>query len=325
MKHLHFLSRCSLSWRILFLVVALHVIVLLVFGSVTLLYQTKKKETFFEAPPPQAIQPTRLQYKVSLEKLTRQTQLTRRAPISVDRALVKIQVPEIVMPESPSSPLSQESWRQNHWETNLAFDQKLALPEVDIKWLFGKQVHGQRLGVIWDVSKSMHGYLPIVAKEVRDSFPDATIVLVSGSGITPSGTGQVFPLEKQAQFAGSKIDLHFRNSHYPEAQKLLLSLYSPKTFFIDARLDQATHLAFIHLISEEVDCIYWFADFQDPIDDALLARISEELLREEIQVFTHHPRGEVSGEKSFQRMAQIEQTLLLPSGGGQIRQALAGK
>lgn len=323
MKSLPFHYVQSRLLFVLSIALFIHIIAAVILVTVKIIFPTPDKSNQFHAPPITSIHIPKKEYRIHLEKLKKSMRDRKITPIAVRDLSASLQVP--VIPQLSMEGHFITDISSNLWESDLAFTTDMTLPEVDIKFLFGQSIRSNRLGVIWDVSKSMHRYLPTVLQEIKTNFPNASIVLVSGSGITLQGNGQVFPVSRKSIFSQSKVYKHFNNSSFPAAVEILDQLSSTKTFFTDARLDQATHHAFTHLIDQGVDSIYWFGDFQDPIELALLNDLSKHLLDKKITVFAHHPKGQISGKKTLQHMAMLNNSLLLPSGGNQIQQPLTLK
>lgn len=90
----------------------------------------------------------------------------------------------------------------------------------------GLSVRGERLGVILDVSGSMHRYLDSLRKEIRAGFADAEFREVEGCFLEPVDTSAI-----------------------PD----------PSTVSRDSVMDAIAELVRNH----QVDSIYWFCDLQD--------------------------------------------------------------
>lgn len=185
--------------------------------------------------------------------------------------------------------------------------------------LFGTVVGDKKLGVIVDVSGSMQPYLERVMTEVFDHFPGAEVVLVDGCGMLevnadapPRGRsfrsagrkkrprremegepavvphvvgfdskeGLESPAVGGAGFAGGL------RQNYPRAYETLLRRTGTWIVVGDGA-EAATRLAFEHLAGDRVQAIYWFSDFEDPVETGEGERAAQCVRDNKIDVYLH--------------------------------------
>jgi hypothetical protein len=144
--------------------------------------------------------------------------------------------------------------------------------------LFGKRVEAKKLGVILDVSGSAVPFLPEVLKQIQKDFADATLVLVDGCGMG----GDSKKAEVDALVAG-------------KAKKSVADLWArfmefKKSFYAHGGKGSSHH-AFEKLLEEKVDAIYWFADFADDVDANLAGKLTDELSEKQVKVYLHSFAG----------------------------------
>jgi hypothetical protein len=149
-------------------------------------------------------------------------------------------------------------------------------PGVTAKEIFGMQVKAERIAVVLDCSGSMLGVLEPVIAEILTSFPNAIIVGAQGCPIFPMSR---YPIDTRldsidsTQDSGAKF---LRNSLSYEQQKT--ALWAPRGPG-GALVEQAN--------GGLVQAIYWFADFQDPVDTKGMNEITEALVRAGVRLYVH--------------------------------------
>jgi hypothetical protein len=191
-----------------------------------------------------------------------------------------------------------------------------------------------RVAAILDMSRSMAPHLSRVVGELDRVAHGSPIVLYSGCGVgapPPHLTLEHTPMEARQHtksfevfwrgahrvrppppLPGMTAEPPKRHSFAPEPVPLA-EVYTelvtrPSTFYVRY---QGIGQAWISLLVEEVrhvETLYWFSDFQDPVDDRQLAAVLANLKRRKQRLFIH------PAEKgpSFDRVRLL---LALPSGG----------
>ena len=218
--------------------------------------------------------------------------------------------------------------------------------------LFGVEVKAKKLGVIMDISKSMQKYLPQLTTEIFEKFPDADVIFTNGGGMVDwavalkrfnddveekrkkakeSNKDFIGPtkLEKPAlvrftgsgasdwvPVRGSKINhdsYRGMKEDYPEIYEKLKN--RGNSWFISSYQDaNGVYLAFQELIQRKVDAIYWFTDFQCPVEGQEADRVAAAIGENQIEVILHSPRGlpQPSSLKQAEPWAMRIQAKLVP-------------
>jgi hypothetical protein len=147
---------------------------------------------------------------------------------------------------------------------------------VSAKEIFGMKVEAERIAVVLDCSASMVTVLKPVIDEILESFPNAIIIGTYGCEIYP-GSGNpiqayMVPL-KDAQDSGAS-DFH----------KVLPYKYKSRSFWTS----RGPGGALVHQAKEgSVQAIYWFADFQDPVDPTGMEEIADVLFNADVRLYVH--------------------------------------
>ncbi len=173
--------------------------------------------------------------------------------------------------------------------------------------LFGVTVTSSKMGVILDVSGSAHPHLTAALTEIDKNFSDALIYLNPGTGMRESATEKMFDIVplRQAMRAikAPKHDDGARQvanamKKYPDADKYFDRLSKRDTVFlynnVPERRDHmisGTHFIFEELMKQNVDTIYWFADFADAIDAEIAKKLERDLKRSGIKLIAHNFAG----------------------------------
>ena len=308
--------------KVLIISISIHILVLLIIVPINIKETTEEEVWNFLPPLQKAPSHTKVDRTILLQKPQKIDSLAILTPIV--KKYNPLEIPVVNLPKSTHENLFSQSFFLNTSSLQIPSIATIptALPSISI--LFGHEIEAQKLGVIWDVSKSMHPYLQEVFFEIQNNFPDAFLILLSGSGISSKINGRVYPIRQKEYFQGSKVQKHFQQSTNRQSLNMLeIFLKRAHTYHVDASLDQASHIAFQKLIEEKIQAIYWFGDFRDPIDRHYLQNLSEQLRNEKTAVYLHHPNGIVTGEKTIDRVDTICEILIKPTGGSQIIQPLS--
>ena len=193
--------------------------------------------------------------------------------------------------------------------------------------LFGTVVGDKKLGVIVDVSGSMQPYLERVMTEVLSNFPNAEVVLVDGCGMEEVRVDSPAPRPKSRPGRKRKPK---RDEEVPMVPPHVVELNSqeglaspaisglgglrqsfPKVFdtlrnrsgtwiVVGDEANVATRLAFEHLAGDHVQAIYWFSDFEDPVEPRESEKAAKSVQDNKIEVYLH-PMG---GLKNIRNWSQ---------------------
>lgn len=175
--------------------------------------------------------------------------------------------------------------------------------------MFGMELKDARkIAVVMDVSRSMTRYLPLVANELDKVARGSALVLYFGCGVaTPrresdvedrvyKATGEPFATFWQHWQGKTPLNLpadeRKKLKYDPSLPMPLEDIYKkmdkrPNTYFID--FNGITY-AWTALMSREVmeaDTIYWFADFQDRIDEKQAEIVVRKLKSRKQKLYIH--------------------------------------
>jgi len=194
--------------------------------------------------------------------------------------------------------------------------------------MFGMELKDTRkIAVVMDVSRSMTRYLPFVARELDRIARQSVLVLYFGCGLTtPRGEvddrvrkteGEDFATFWQHWEGKASLKMtpeeRSRLKFDPNAPMPLEDIYKkmagrPNTYFIDFN---GIHYAWTALMSHEVmeaDTIYWFADFQDKVDEPQMEVVRKKLKLRKQKLYIHaSTRG-----RFFEH---VKEGLVVPLGG----------
>lgn len=173
--------------------------------------------------------------------------------------------------------------------------------------LFGMQIKARRLAVVLDVSGSMASHLPRVLQEVDKVAKGSVAVLYYGCGLDAppprglEGDG-VYPtsreeFEKFWRLYGGSYDAvrKFRIDRadpIPNEEVFRVLSRRPQTYFIH---NVGSSYAWLAMLSEQVrsaDALYWFADFQDPVNFRQIGIVRDNLQARKQRLYIHaYSRG----------------------------------
>lgn len=197
--------------------------------------------------------------------------------------------------------------------------------------MFGREIKAKKLALVLDVSGSMAPYLPRVIAEVDKVARESVVVLYVGCGLDKppakgldgedlyrtSGTefekfwraGGMATLQEARRFKFSKSDVIPMESVYQVLAK------RPNTWFVHYL--GTNNYTWLALLSEQVrqaDALYWFSDFQDPVNFQQVLTVKENLMRRKQKLYIQ-PYGIGSG------LDLVKSQLVEPTGGEVIEAA----
>lgn len=174
--------------------------------------------------------------------------------------------------------------------------------------IFGRRIMASRLGVILDFSASAYPHLAGAVDEIQRGFSDAILILYPGCGMVqfegnPEHEIRKFSSISAQEIEAIKTDYNTTGSQIWSASKvsgfaemtnrasvkdtLFVSWYAPK-FTSWAKLIGRTQVVFDDLMKRKVDAIYWFSDFEDPVDPRVLERLAVDLKTRRIKLHLHN-------------------------------------
>ncbi len=189
-----------------------------------------------------------------------------------------------------------------------------ALPGEEQKMLFGQKIEGKVLGVILDVSGSMAEYLPKVIREVDKNFDKSPIVFVRHTRLQTMDTDDtdIWPIVAEDVVPnrdGRYTPYWFlwndlpRKAEQDAVNKMIEIFKTRPNCFLGVGYTMrpgpgGTQSKVIHhraagknnvaravefLISQKVDSVYIFSDFEDYVDEEVSLELGKILLRNKIK------------------------------------------
>lgn len=178
--------------------------------------------------------------------------------------------------------------------------------------MFGKKIDNVRkIAVVMDVSRSMTRYLPEVVKELKKVGRDSSLVLYFGCWMHPiKDLEPVYPVgderfDKFWQYWQGRGDMRMLGTEYaklkynPKEPMPLEDVYKQVskrkgTYFIDMNggIGNRNTSVYSALMAKEIkdaDVVYWFADFQDRVDDETAADVVKKFKQRNRKLYIHAP------------------------------------
>jgi hypothetical protein len=252
-----------------------------------------------------------------------QTQPAAGLP-STDVLTASVASPSFTLPPAigiqlPGSPGASASGQSGTADKAAAATQKIVIGNI-----LGARVESAKLGVILDVSGSAHEYLPSVINSIFGTFSDAVIVLSMGGGMA-NQTNKILPYAKAVpakadqqlrkdgpppqQWGRSVLaQINWARTRGPRFTQLFDKLKErPEVYYLSGPGDySSTQYAFTELYKHGVDTIYWFSDFEDPINENIAKKVLREAGERNIKVIVHNFSGKtnVQGLKPAREIAE---------------------
>ncbi len=161
-----------------------------------------------------------------------------------------------------------------------------------------------RLTVVLDNSRSMAPYLAKLREEISRDFPNAYFVEVNGCSMSRSATCPWF-------FSAPTV---WANPYSPERHipKVPTMAERPHSSFISWTRSATSALeSMVDLM--RADAIYWFCDFDDPTDDAVIRQFARKVMDKKVKLFIH---------TLDRRTPKLLATLAEKSGGKTVRKRI---
>lgn len=172
--------------------------------------------------------------------------------------------------------------------------------------LFGMQVRAKKLAAVLDVSGSMAPHLPRVIAEVDKVAKGSVVVLYIGCGIEPppprglegknvisTNTPDFEKFWRLLWQTGGATQAEARSYRPPAGEPIqneeIFNLLKrrPRTYFI---FSVGIRYAWLALLSDQVreaDGLYWFSDFQDPVNFGQLGIVRDNLIQRKQRLYAH--------------------------------------
>ncbi|PXA03648.1 hypothetical protein DDZ13_10140 [Coraliomargarita sinensis] len=294
-----FFGRKSRSAMATVLVVSLvlHVVAVLIFGTIKFVSDVLREETVFEAAeiaPPQQKEP---EYQVNIQQRNQSVPPPRPPAIVVNNPS-ELSIPSLDIDVNVDSS-SVYGRGGGGFGDGLAGVREMAISAN----LFGKTVQAETLGVILDVSFSTHNVLSAVIDEIQSAFPDAIIVFAPGCAID-SRKNELVPIkdyEKTAEdYTGGRyatkpfVDRLLKREDFKEIWDRTRRRNKGFVVFSEIRGPNGLSgcdVAMKFLVDNGADLIYWFADFDDSIDADLADDVARYMRRKDTKLMLHDFKG----------------------------------
>ncbi|MEO0510918.1 MAG: hypothetical protein AAF065_13785 [Verrucomicrobiota bacterium] len=282
---------------VLVLSIGLHLLALFIFGVVKIAQVVMREEVTFEAPPLEPPPEEIPEFEVNLEQRNEESSPPRPNPITVDS-------PDIVLPALDID-VNVDSY-SSYGRGSGGFGngggaggiREMAITAT----LFGTEVTATKLGVLLDISFSTHKAIDKVLEQVNENFKDAVVVFAPGCVIGDEDT-DIYPLKsyeraikkhkKIGKFSTQPFieGLFERNKNFAEIWSDLEKqgrghiAFSEKPNGTTANGGSQDSLEFLR--DEGVDTIYWFADFDDTLDQTRTENVLKSMKRGKITLIIH--------------------------------------
>jgi len=286
-------SRSALA-MVLVVSLGLHILAIIIFGTIKFVGEVLREETVFEAapivPPPQK-EP---EYQVNIQQRNQSTPPPRPPAIVVNNPS-ELDIPALDIDVNVDT-ASVYGRGGGGFGSGLAGVREMTI-SAD---LFGKTVQAGKLGVVLDVSFSTHNVLSAVIDEIQRGFPDALIVFAPGCAMNDSKNVlvPVSEYEKTAEnyTAGKYTTKKFVDallSKREDFKKIWRRTARRDTGFVVFSEIHGDHglsgcdVAMKFLADEGADVIYWFADFDDRVETDKAEELASYLRRKGCKLIAH--------------------------------------
>lgn len=299
-------SRSALA-LVLMVSLGLHVLVIIIFGTIKFVSDVLREETVFEAAVIEPAPQREPEYQVNLQQRNQSTPPPRPPAIVVNNPS-ELDIPALSIDLNIESS-AVYSRGGGGFGGGLASVREMAITAN----LFGAQVTATNLGVVLDISGSAHSHLDKAISEIDKNFPQAHIIFVVGCGMSDgtgsiSGGGQVVPGKPRvvpysrpgsnAQYdnlrrsVGGQLELFFNKMGKQRSDELKSAFRRRDNLYALYGGDiLAANFAFDYLLEQNVDTIYWFADFADAINAKIIEDLTKRLRQNRVKVIAHNFTG----------------------------------
>lgn len=288
---------------------ALHLVGIVILGMIKLVSEVLREETVFEAPLIAPVPQKQPEYTVNIKQRNLSTPPPRPPAIVVNNPS-KLDIPPLDIDVNVDS-TSVYSRDAGGFGGGLADIRDMTITAD----MFGMKFSATNLGVVLDISGSAQAHLDKALREIDKSFPAAYIMLVVGCGISETnglsgrisgqrivpGKPRVIAWDEQSKEAEyisyergpiAQLGSFYRKMGETRSKELKQYFDNRKNLFLLYGGDvNAANYAFDFLIKQDVDTIYWFADFTDRIESPVILDLIRTLKRKSIKVIAHNFMG----------------------------------
>jgi len=264
-------SRSALA-MVLIISLALHVVAIIIFGTIKFVSEVMHEETVFEAAPVEVPPQQEQEYQVNIEQRNQSTPPPQPPTIVVNNPS-ELNIPTLDIDVNVDS-TSVYGRSAGGFGGGIEGIRDMAITAN----LFGKSVQAESLGVILDVSFSTHDVISAVIDEIQSGFPEALIVFAPGCGILDCDN-ELVPIkdyQKTAEdYTGGRyttkkfVDRLLGRKDFKEIWERTRRRNKGFVVFSEIRGNRGLagcDVAMEFLAENGTDVIYWFADFDDPLN-----------------------------------------------------------
>lgn len=205
--------------------------------------------------------------------------------------------------------------------------------------LFGLDLNVKSIGVVLDVSRSMTPRLKRVVDEVNRVAPGSPLVMQFGCGLdanlSPNREILIEPVSaprdgfkkfwfwhQSEKYASAKAEMRDNvdvSGPVPSPDVFGVFERRPKTFYHDRANTRRTSDALLSKELKDVEAIYWFADFKDPIDVEAAEYVLAELKKRKQKLYFHVSVNRSMTTEQLREVPKVLDLIAVPSGGGEIK------
>lgn len=286
---------------------AIHLVAIAIFGTIKFVSDILREEKTFEAPPVAPAQQAEPEYNVNIKQRNESTPPPRPPTIVVNNPS-ELDIPALNIDLNVESSSVYGRAAGEFGGGIEGIRQKAITADI-----FGMEISAQNLGVVLDISGSAHAHLDKAIAEIDANFPTAHMVLVVGCGMS-DGTGavnggggvvpgkpRVVPYNRRGsndQYDSLKrsvprqMEDFFRKIGDTRSKELRRYFKKRDNLYILYGGDiHAANFAFEFVLDQNVDTIYWFADFADRITNDTIEDLTKKLRSNRITVIAHNFLG----------------------------------
>ncbi len=285
--------------------IAAHVIGLLIFGGFVVVQRLQPEPVTFERPVTmKKVEPKKREYKMLIKEQQPRASRPKIQPRLQSQQISQLAIPSI---DTKISPIQSE--------LNSIPGISDGIGDVGgfgagaVAQIFGVDVVANNLGVILDVSFSTHNVIDKAIDEIQKAFPDAILVLAPGCGMNSKYSEEIvspdaiesdlekYTLPEKVNFQMTyflydtgptrkplmETNTNFQRLYRKAKGENRLYVLHQRTFSKVATA--VTQEAFKFLMDEGVDGIYWFADFEDAVEEGVKDQIIRTAKRKRVRIY----------------------------------------
>lgn len=304
-------SRSMLA-TVIMLSLLLHILAIIVFGTIKFVEAMREEEKVFDAVPVETPPQKEPEYTVNIQQRNKSTPPPRPPAIVVNNPS-ELDIPALDINVNVESSAVFGRDGGSFGGGGLAGVREMAITAN----LFGASVTAEKLGVILDISFSTHSVLSSVIEEIQKSFPDALIMFVPGCSIS-ARKSEIVPISAYTETSRKYDKAKFTTTNFINAlltRKDFKKLWdrasqegTGKIIFSEVNNHHGvagSDLAMRYLADQGADVIYWFADFDDRLNSELSSKIATHLTRKGVKLMMHDFMGSLGKSHNVETLKMM--------------------